>query len=158
MRYRNFGATGWRASALGFGCMRLPVLGSPRDIDEPLAIRMIRSAVDAGVNYVDTAYPYHGGTSEVVVGKALADGYRQRVKLATKMPVWLAKEASDFDRLFDEQLRRLQTDRVDLYLLHGLGRERWNQACRLGIREWTERRVRTGQIQWLGFSVPRSWK
>jgi uncharacterized protein len=152
MRYRNFGATGWRASALGFGCMRLPVLGSPRDIDEPLAIRMIRRAVDAGVNYVDTAYPYHGGTSEVVVGKALADGYRQRVKLATKMPVWLAKEASDFDRLFDEQLHRLQTDRVDLYLLHGLGRERWNQACRLGIREWAERQVKTGRIQWLGFS------
>ncbi len=152
MHYRNFGTTGWWASALGFGCMRLPILGSPREIDEPLAIRMIRRAIDTGVNYVDTAYPYHGGNSEVVVGKALADGYRQRVKLATKMPVWLAKEASDFDRLFDEQLRRLQTDRIDCYLLHGMGRERWNNARRLGIQEWAERRIKAGQIQWLGFS------
>ena len=89
---------------------------------------MIRRAIDAGVNYVDTAYPYHGGNSEVVVGKALANGYRQQVKLATKMPVWLAKEASDFDRLFDEQLRRLQTDQINCYLLHGMGRERWKRA------------------------------
>ena len=152
MRYRSFGRTGWSASALGFGCMRLPTLGAPQKIDEPLAIRMIRGAVDAGVNYVDTAYPYHGGNSEVLVGKAMGDGYREKVKLATKMPVWLAKETADFDRLFNEQLNRLRTDRVDLYLFHGLGKARWEQACRLGIQEWTERQVRAGRIQWLGFS------
>jgi hypothetical protein len=152
MRYRSFGKTEWNASALGFGCMRLPTLGAPQKIDEPLAIRMIRGAADAGVNYVDTAYPYHGGNSEVLVGKALGDGYREKVKLATKMPVWLVKEPKDFDRLFNEQLHRLRTDRVDLYLFHGLGKERWDQARRLGIQEWAERRVRAGQIQWLGFS------
>ena len=127
--------------------MRLPTLGAPQKIDEPLAISMIRGAVDAGVNYVDTAYPYHGGNSEVLVGKALGEGYREKVKLATKMPVWLAKKAADFDRLFNVQLNRLRTDRVDLYLLHGLGKERWDQARRLGIREWAERQVKAGRIQ-----------
>jgi hypothetical protein len=81
--------------------MRLPTLGAPQKIDDPLAIRMIRGAVDPGVNYVDTAYPYHGGKSEVLVGKALGDGYREKIKLATKMPVRLAKESTDFDRLFN---------------------------------------------------------
>ena len=152
MRYRRFGITGWSPSALGFGCMRLPVLGEPQNIDEPLAIRMIRRAVDAGVNYVDTAYPYHGGNSEVLVGKALGDGYREKVKLATKMPSWLVKETSDFDRFFDEQLARLRTDRIELYLLHALGRERWDHMRRLGIQEWAERQVKRGRIHWLGFS------
>ena len=132
--------------------MRLPVLGAPEKIDEPLAIRMIRDAVDAGVNYVDTAYPYHGGTSEVLVGKALADGYRGRVKIATKMPVWLVKEAADFDRIFGEQLRRLRTDHVDLYLFHSLGKATWDRVRKLGIMEWAERQVKAGRIQWLGFS------
>lgn len=152
MKYRDFGKTGWKASALGFGCMRLPTLGAPEKIDEPSAIRMIRASVDAGVNYVDTAYPYHGGNSEVLVGKALKDGYRARVKLATKMPVWLARQPADFDRLFNEQLKRMQTDHVDLYLLHALGRKNWDHAKSLGIQEWARRQVKAGRIRWLGFS------
>lgn len=98
-----------------------PILVAPEKIDEPLAIHMIHSAVDAGVNYMDTAYPYHGGNSEVLVGKALRDGYREKMKLATKMPGWLVKEAADFDRLFKDQLHRLRTDHVDVYLFHALG-------------------------------------
>jgi uncharacterized protein len=152
VQYRSFGRTGWNASALGFGCMRLPFLGKPEQVDGPLSIRMIRSAIDAGVNYVDSAYPYHGGNSEVVLGKALQDGYRQRVKVATKMPVWLVKQRGDFDALFDEQLSRLQTDHVDLYLLHALTRTAWEKARSLGVQEWAERQVAAGRIQWLGFS------
>ncbi|MCX7031494.1 MAG: aldo/keto reductase, partial [Spirochaetes bacterium] len=98
MKYRTFGRTGWQVSALGLGCMRLPTLGVPDKLDDPEAIRLIRHAVDRGVNYVDSGYGYHGGRSEVVLGMALADGYRQRVKLVTKMPTWLVKEAGDFDR------------------------------------------------------------
>lgn len=152
MKYRSFGRTGWNASALGFGCMRLPCLGRPEKVDEKLTIRMIRSAIDAGVNYVDTAYPYHGGKSEIVVGNALKDGYRDKVKLADKMPVWLVKQASDFDRLFNEQLQRLQTDHIDLYLLHSLGRANWDNARKFGVLDWAERQVAAGRIQWIGFS------
>ena len=152
MNYRNFGTTGWKASALGFGAMRLPVTGQDHHIDEPLAIAMIRRAIDAGVNYLDTAYGYHDKQSEVLVGKALRDGYRERVKLATKMPMWLVKETADFDRLFDEQLGKLQTDHVDLYLLHAINKAGWDKAAGLGAREWLLRQHERGRIGWIGFS------
>jgi predicted aldo/keto reductase-like oxidoreductase len=108
MKYRAFGQKiSWNCSALGFGAMRLPQTSpNPSDIDEALAIAMIRHAIDKGVNYIDTAYPYHAGHSEVVVGKALQEGYRDKVKLATKMPSWAIKSAADFDRYFEEQLKR----------------------------------------------------
>jgi uncharacterized protein len=152
MKYRSFGRTGWNASALAFGCMRLPCDGGPDKVDEELAVRMIRTAIDAGVNYVDTAYPYHGGKSEVALGKALADGYRQKVKIADKMPMWLLKQPADLNRIFDEQLQRLQTDHIDLYLLHALSRPTWKKARELGVLEWAKRKVAEGRIQWIGFS------
>jgi uncharacterized protein len=153
MQYRPFGTTDFQVSALGFGAMRLPLASSEAsDIDEPEAVRMIRAAVDAGVNYLDTAYPYHAGRSEVVVGKALADGYRGRVRLATKLPSWLVKGADDFDRLLREQLKRLQTDRIDYYLLHTLNASHWPRLRELGILERAERAIRDGRIGALGFS------
>jgi uncharacterized protein len=152
VKYRPFGKTGWNASALGFGCMRLPTRGTPKDIDEPLAVAMIRRAIDAGVNYVDTAYPYHAGMSEVVVGKALKDGWRRKVKLATKLPVWLLKTPQDAERLFSEQLSRLQDDHVDMYLLHALGAGTWKKLKALGVLEWAARQKKSGRVDSIGFS------
>jgi uncharacterized protein len=153
MKYRRFGKLDWEVSVLGFGCMRLPVLGEkPEDINEPLAIRMIRDGIDQGINYVDTAYAYHGGQSEVLVGKALKDGYREKVRLATKMPTWLTKTYADFDKYLDEQLGKLQTDHVDFYLLHTLNAEKWENLQKLNVFDWAEKTIASGKIRHLGFS------
>ena len=156
MRYRKFGHLGEDVSALAFGCMRLPTTdGVPQSgkIDEPETIRMIRQAIDRGVNYIDTAYPYHEGQSEVVTGKALRDGYRAKVRLVTKSPVWLIAAPADFDRCLDEQLARLQTDHVDLYLFHALGTERWERnVLKHGLIERAEAAVRDGRVGRIGFS------
>ncbi len=153
MQYREFPNMAWRPSALGFGAMRLPIIdGDQSNVDIPQAVRMIRYAVDKGVNYLDTAYFYHGGNSEVAVGEALKDGYRQRIKLATKFPIRYVKTAADFDRVFAEQLARLQTDRVDFYLLHGLNRRNWPLQRDLGVLQWMEDQVRAGRLGHLGFS------
>ena len=153
MQYRKFGALDWQVSALGFGCMRLPTRGAPADIDEPEATRMLHAAIDQGVNYVDTAYPYHGGQSEHVVGRALkAGGYRDRVRLATKLPCWKVETAADFDRLLNEQLGKLQTDHIDFYLLHALGQESWHKVRDLGVLDWAEKAQASGRFRYLGFS------
>ena len=153
MKYRDFGRTGWKASALGFGAMRLPVIDSDSSkIDEPHALKMIRYAIDNGVNYVDTAYGYHRGNSEILVGKALRDGYREKVHLATKMPVWLINSVEDFDKYFEEQLKKLQTNKIDFYLLHGLGKDRWPKIRDLGVLKWAEKKISQGKIGHLGFS------
>ncbi len=158
MQYRTFGKLDWRPSALGFGAMRLPVIGGePGQIDEPEATRMVRAAIDGGVNYVDTAYPYHRGASESFLGRALKDGYRERVKLATKMPCWLIKEPADFDRYLDEQLARLDTPTVDFYLLHALDAERWHAMRDLDVLAWVERALADGRIGGLGFSFHDSY-
>jgi len=154
MQYGTFPRIpGVPVSLLGFGCMRLPVLGGDmqRIAEEP-ARNLLRQAIDAGVNYVDTAYPYHGGQSEPFVGRALKDGYRARVQLATKLPVWLVQAERDWERLLDEQLKRLDVDAIDFYLLHALSAERWQTVLRLGGLEAMDRARADGRIRHLGFS------
>ncbi|RIE16100.1 aldo/keto reductase [Candidatus Cryosericum septentrionale] len=153
MNYRSFGRLDWKPSALGFGTMRLPTVGEdPSVIDEQQAITMLRTGIDGGINYVDTAYPYHGGKSETLVGKALQEGYRCKVHLATKMPSWLIESQADMTHYFEEQLQRMQTDHVEFYLLHGLNAERWHKLRDARVLEWAHERVREGRIGYLGFS------
>lgn len=150
MQYRSFRGLDFSVSALGFGAMRLPLRDGK--VDEPLSIAMIRSAVDRGVNYIDTAYPYHDGASEVIVGRALRDGYRRKVKVATKLPSWLVQSAADFDRLLDIQLQRLQMESVDFYLLHSLNRTQWPKLRDLGVISWAEKAMARGRFRHLAFS------
>lgn len=155
MKYRKFGSTGIEISALGFGCMRFPTkeAGDKHVIDKDRAIAMLRHAIDSGVNYVDTAYPYHGGESELVVGEALSDGYREKVYLATKSPVWLIKKEEDFERILDEQLAKLRTDHIDFYLLHALDRDRLEQIVKkFHLIDHMEQAKAEGKIRHLGFS------
>lgn len=160
MLYRKFGKTNEDVSILGFGCMRLPLLpgGDPTQIDEELATKMLHYAIDQGVNYVDTAYPYHGtgmnkgGQSEIFVGKALKNGYREKVKLATKLPSWLIKTREDMDQYLNEQLERLQTDHIDFYLVHSLNKGVWPKLKELGISEFLDQAIKDGRIKYAGFS------
>jgi len=154
MQYRKFGKLDWQPSALGFGCMRLPIIdGKAGNIDYPKAEAMIQKAIEAGVNYFDTAYVYHEQKSEIFVGKALSGGLRDRVHIATKSPVWLINEPGDFDRLLDEQLKRLQTDHIDFYLLHSLGS--WSFAEKVqkfDLVKRAEAAKADGRIRQMGFS------
>lgn len=152
MQHRQFGRLDWKVSALGFGCMRLPTRGSREEIDEPQAMRMLHYAIDHGVNYLDTAYGYHGGNSERFLGRALRGSYRDKVGLATKLPCREVRERSDFDRLLNEQLSKLQTEHIDFYLLHGLRRERWELVRSLDVKTWLERAKADGRIGHTGFS------
>ena len=140
-----------RPSLLGFGCMRFPKTPEGK-IDENGAAELIDAAIRNGVNYLDTAYPYHEGDSEPFMGRLLKRYDRKSVYLATKLPMWLVKSLEDAKRLFEEQLERLQVDYIDFYLLHGLNRDRWDTICRLGLIDWAEALQRQGRIRYLGFS------
>lgn len=151
MQYRTFNKTGQKVSLLGMGTMRLP-LAEDGKVDRQEAISMIRHSIDEGINYVDTAYMYHDGESEKIVGEALKDGYREKVLLADKMPVWLAKDEEKMRAMFDEQLERLDVDVIDMYLVHNITVPVWKRAQKFNLMSFLEEKQAEGKIKHIGFS------
>lgn len=149
MQYRTMKSTGDKLSALGFGCMRFPRKGV--GIDEERAIKQLRYAIDHGVNYLDTALLYPG--SEALVGKALADGYREKIKLATKLPPFQVRKREDMDKLLDVQLQKLNTDHIDYYLMHNLTIAEWNKMKDQGVADFVKKAKADGRIRHVGFSA-----
>ena len=157
MEMRKFEKLGIETSLLGFGCMRFPVTEDGR-INEPEAEKMLDRAIAAGVNYIDTAYPYHDGASEPFVGRVLQKYDRSSFYLATKLPVWLVNSREDVDKYFEEQLARLQTDYIDFYLMHAMSGERFQTMVKIGCVERLEELVAEGRIKHLGFSFHDSYE
>jgi len=150
MKRRKLGSRGPELSILGFGCMRLPVSGEKIDRNEAMA--MFTMAIDAGIDYLDTAWPYHDGESEKIVGDVLMAHRRDSIKIADKMPTWLVKSHADLDRFFAQQLKRLKTDYIDVYLLHALEAARWKRMLEIGAIDWLAKRKERGDIVYSGFS------
>ncbi|MDQ1251767.1 MAG: uncharacterized protein QG646_878 [Euryarchaeota archaeon] len=151
MLYRKIPETGDELSVLGFGCMRLPIK-EDGTIDEKRAMSQVRYAIDHGVNYVDTAWPYHMGQSETFLGRALAEGYREKVKVATKLPSWIVENREDMDSFLNAQLEKLQTDHIDYYLIHGIAGELWDKMVALGVIDFLDQAKNDGRIVNAGFS------
>ena len=151
METRKMDKLNIETSLLGFGCMRFPTTADG-EIDESEAERMLDTAIAAGVNYIDTAYPYHNGKSELLVGKVLKKYDRNSFYLATKLPVWLVHTVEDVDRLLDEQLQKLQTDHIDFYLMHAMDKAHWEQMKEIGCIERLEKLRKAGKIKYIGFS------
>lgn len=151
MEKRKMEKLGIETSLLGFGCMRFPVTAEGK-IDEPLAEQMMDKAIASGVNYIDTAYPYHGGESETFVGKVLKKYDRGSFYLATKLPCWKVEKPEDIDAIFQEQLEKLQTDYIDFYLVHALNKDRFQKIVELGGIQRLEQLKDEGKIKNLGFS------
>lgn len=137
---------------LGFGCMRLPLIENSNEIDVDLTFKMIDYAYQNGVNYFDTAYPYHEGKSEIVIGKALKRYPRESFYLADKMPTWLVKSQEDVVRIFNEQLEKCQVEYFDFYLCHALNKDNFNAYRLPGVMEFLYEMKRIGKIKYLGFS------
>ncbi len=154
MEYRKFNKFDIPVSLFGIGCMRFPMIqtGDGAVVDEEQSIQMIRYGIDHGVNYIDTAYPYHNGESELIVAKALKNGYRDRTYLATKLPVWLVEKYDDMERFLDIQLNKLETDCIDFYLLHALNKSRWDSLMELKVLDFMEKAKANGKIKYICFS------
>lgn len=157
MEKRKLEKLGVETSLLGFGCMRFPVTPEGK-IDENLAEQMLDKAIAAGVNYIDTAYPYHNGESEPFVGKALKKYDRNSLYLATKLPLWFVHSVADAERIFQEQLERLQTGYIDFYLMHAVNKSRWDEMLKLGVVDYLEQLKKEGKIRYLGFSFHDSYQ
>jgi predicted aldo/keto reductase-like oxidoreductase len=159
MIYRDLGRTGCKVSVLGFGCMRLrsedgtvEAMNPDKAVDQKLATRLIHHAIDRGVNYFDTAFPYLGGQSETVLGKALRGERRQKVFLTTKLPLWQITSGADFETTLNRQLQKLGTEYLDFYLLHGLNAETWQKALSFNVLDFVEKIQEDGRVRQVGFS------
>ena len=150
MQYRTVTKNGDELSALGFGAMRLPTKRGR--IDEEKATKQIRYAIDNGINYIDTAFTYHNNESESFLGRALQEGYREKIKLATKLPVWAVKSREDMDKYLNIQLEKLQTDHIDYYMLHGLNSATWEKSKKYGVFDFFSKAKKQGKIINAGFS------
>lgn len=159
MLYREMGETGEKVSILGFGCMRLPTDGKNGHIDRKRATPLLDFALDSGVNYLDTAYSYHGvdiregGDSEIFLGEYLNEHNRDEIYLSTKLPSWLIEKKEDMERLLNLQLERLQTDYIDFYLIHSVKERNWSQLEELGLLDFLDAAVADGRIRYTGFST-----
>lgn len=151
METRAMEKLGVKTSLLGFGCMRFPTTADGK-IDETMAEQMLDKAIAAGVNYIDTAYPYHNGESEPFVGRVLQKYERGSFYLATKLPIWKVEKLEDVDTIVEEQLTRLQTDYIDFYLMHAMNKERWDAMLQMGVVKRLEELKAEGKIRYLGFS------
>lgn len=151
MEKRRLDKLGIETSLLGFGCMRFPTLEDGK-IDEILAEKMLDQAMAQGVTYYDTAFPYHNGDSEPFVGRVLNKYDRSSYYLATKLPVWMVEAREDAEKIFEDQLKRLDKEYVDFYLLHALDKERFEKVKKLGLIEMCEKFRQEGKIRYLGFS------
>ena len=153
MKYRTMGKLGIQASAFGLGCMRFNGAASGDSvIDEGKAISLIRRAIDGGVTYIDTAYVYLDKTSETVLGKALRDGYREKVTIATKMPKEYVHNRGEMEALLESELQKLQTNYIDFYLMHGINRQKWEEFKAIGAPEFFDDMKKAGKIRYKCFS------
>ena len=159
MIYNTLGKTGLKVSRLGFGTMRLPTIDSNANIDEVEATKMLEYGIENGINIIDTAYPYHNdtlegsGNSEIFLGKFLKENnLRDEIILQTKSPSWIIEEKSDFEFYLNEQLEKLQTDYLDIYLLHSLTVPDWNKVNDLGVLDFLDDCLSSGKVKHVGFS------
>ncbi len=153
MQYVKFPKLGIDVSRFGMGCMRFPKKSDSEGksiINENKSIKMLRYAANNGVNYFDTAYAY--GDSEKVVGKALGEGLREKVIIATKIPVWKIEKPEEFESYLTEELERLQTDYIDFYLLHALDKENWKKVKKFKLLEKLNKAKKDGRIKYIAFS------
>lgn len=159
MYYKPYRDTDRKISLLGLGCMRLPKLSADKEeIDYPEAQKLVDYAFAQGINYFDTAYRYHGGDSELFVGQALKKYPRDQFNLATKLPIWMLEKPEDIDRIFEDQLKRLQVEYFDFYLLHALSKDTFEKSEQLGVYQRLSKFKEEGKIRRLGFSFHDSPK
>ena len=154
MNYRTFPKIDdCKISAIGFGLMRLPLLSNSEEIDKEKTRKLVKLAIDQGINYFDTAYPYHNGKSETVFGEIVKEeNLRDKIYIADKMPVWNVEKEEDFYKILDEQLEKLQTNYIDFYLLHALNKDSWGKVKKLNGLTFLEKAKATGKIKHIGFS------
>lgn len=152
MKY--FDIDGTKVSRLGYGCMRFPIIdGDNSKINEEEASKLLLEAIDKGVNYIDTAYNYHGKKSESFVGKFVEENnLRDKVLLTTKLPAWLVEKTEDFEKLMEEQLSNLRTDHIDFYLLHSLDIKTFRKIKELGVFDFIKKAKASGKVRHMGFS------
>ncbi len=159
MEYRQLGHLKEKSSLFGLGCMRFNGTGANGAVvDEEKAISLIRRAIDGGVTYIDTAYVYLDKTSESILGKALRDGYREKVTIATKMPLWCINNHDDMLPLLESELQKLQTDHIDFYLMHGIDKAGWLKFKELKGDEFFTEMKRAGKIRYKCFSFHGSYE